>query len=512
MNWRALLASVAALAVVFFGGRPLLVDAGIRENDAGKRESAASYFGAACALRDFEACYYLGIQYRAGEGVPQDLAKAADLYRRACDAEQFQACTNLGYLHGRGLGTKKDSQEALRLYTMGCGADREPARRDPTGCANAASVAFELGHLDQAAALSRLACEADEPMGCLLSGEALHAAAPADEVASARAFRKACGLGIGKACFNLGINSQAGVAGPVDEQAARRFYGQACDAGYPAGCTNLAFGLFEGLDGGAPRVGEAEALWRQACQAGDGKGCVVIAERLFRGDGGQVEALAMLEQACDGGSSEGCHHLGVRVMDRDPARGLALCLSACERGEGGACLAVADSPANQTPLAQLHVVLDRALAERPDDLWLLKSRALLSIREGRDQESRSDFDRVLTLRPDDANSLNNRAWLNVLVGDFARALTDANRAVELEPRGSHLGTRCFAHAGSGDLKKAKADCMQALKLNPGERLNLGMLAFLESRHPEVRKHWDEAIRVAPSDRRAVEPWLAKLKK
>ena len=133
--------------------------------------------------------------------------------------------------------------------------------------------------------------------------------------------------------------------------------------------------------------------------------------------------------------------------------------------------------------------------------------------EGRDEECRADFDQLIAKRPDDAYALNNRAWLNVLVGDFERARADADQADALLPNhASTLGTRCFALAGLGEMTRARADCVQSLKLSPAEALNLGMLAYFDKRYPDARKFWNQALADAPSDRRAVEPWLARMKK
>ena len=100
MNWRAVLATCAlvglCLGAALFVGRRLIFQHGAAEDSDGRQSSAASAYEVACALRDPSACYNLGIQYRFGEGVQQDLARAAELYRRACDGNVFEACTNLG--------------------------------------------------------------------------------------------------------------------------------------------------------------------------------------------------------------------------------------------------------------------------------------------------------------------------------------------------------------------------------------------------------------------------------
>ena len=58
----------------------------------------------------------LGVCYERGEGVEQDLARAADFYRRAAEQEDAAAQCNLGYLYESGEGVEQSWEEAVRWY------------------------------------------------------------------------------------------------------------------------------------------------------------------------------------------------------------------------------------------------------------------------------------------------------------------------------------------------------------------------------------------------------------
>jgi len=72
--------------------------------------------------------------YQNGEGVAQDLNRAADLFMRACDAGGSQGCVNLGSMYLRGQGVPKDLDRAADLFKKACdaGLDR--------GCENLARL------------------------------------------------------------------------------------------------------------------------------------------------------------------------------------------------------------------------------------------------------------------------------------------------------------------------------------------------------------------------------------
>jgi len=74
----------------------------------------------ACDDGDLIACNVFGLMYELGEGVPQDLSRAAGLYQRACEGGELVGCTNLGLLYEVGAGVVRDLARARGLYEVAC--------------------------------------------------------------------------------------------------------------------------------------------------------------------------------------------------------------------------------------------------------------------------------------------------------------------------------------------------------------------------------------------------------
>src|SRR5215469_12163500 len=62
------------------------------------------------------ALYALAQRYAKGDGVPQDLAKAADYLRQAAQEGYAFAQTDLGSYYAKGRGVKKDLAAAFQWY------------------------------------------------------------------------------------------------------------------------------------------------------------------------------------------------------------------------------------------------------------------------------------------------------------------------------------------------------------------------------------------------------------
>lgn len=91
-------------------------------------------FEEACAKKDGEGCYYLGISHEFGRGVAIDHAKAVKHYKAGCGFGSSGACFNLGGMYREGKGVKKDPANARKFYAKACdGGDEE-------GCSAAAKV------------------------------------------------------------------------------------------------------------------------------------------------------------------------------------------------------------------------------------------------------------------------------------------------------------------------------------------------------------------------------------
>jgi tetratricopeptide (TPR) repeat protein len=152
----------------------------------------------------------------------------------------------------------------------------------------------------------------------------------------------------------------------------------------------------------------------------------------------------------------------------------------------------------------------RALKLRPQNAQLLAARGQARLQLARLDEALADFDEALRREPEDASLHNDRAWALVVVGRSQEALASADRAVALNPRSPFaLGTRCWARADLGNTAGALEDCRQAVELDPKQLRNAGMLQWLLGEPAEALATWERALKDAPYERRALEPWMER---
>ena len=64
------------------------------------------------------AFYTLGVNYAAGEGVPQDMTKANELYLRGGELGCAEAFCNLGYSYYNGNGVEVDKKKAIHYWEL----------------------------------------------------------------------------------------------------------------------------------------------------------------------------------------------------------------------------------------------------------------------------------------------------------------------------------------------------------------------------------------------------------
>ncbi|WP_309892031.1 rhomboid family intramembrane serine protease [Archangium sp.] len=154
--------------------------------------------------------------------------------------------------------------------------------------------------------------------------------------------------------------------------------------------------------------------------------------------------------------------------------------------------------------------LDAALALAPELVDFYSARGLIHVDRGDVDRALVDFDEALRRTPEDASLHNNRAWALVVAGRSQEALASADRAVELNPRNPYaLGTRCWARADVGDMAGALEDCRATLALDAEQLLNAGMLQWLLGKPAEALVTWERALKEAPYERRALEPWMER---
>jgi hypothetical protein len=132
-----------------------------------------------------------------------------------------------------------------------------------------------------------------------------------DPAQAARLYQRACDLGDGAACNNLGLAFQSGRGLPRDDARAFSLFELGCSRGAAEGCNNQG-AMYEHGSGASANLGDALRLYTQACRRGSALGCSNLGVLYAEGRGvatDQPEALRLFEQACNAGSSVGCNNL-----------------------------------------------------------------------------------------------------------------------------------------------------------------------------------------------------------
>jgi len=107
---RGRLRQVSFFVVVVLSLSPLLVASQLTEQ----------WYQEACDDGVADACNVFGSMYLLGEGVTQDLTRAARLFERACEGGMLVGCANLGRMYEAGAGVPEDVARANELYRVAC--------------------------------------------------------------------------------------------------------------------------------------------------------------------------------------------------------------------------------------------------------------------------------------------------------------------------------------------------------------------------------------------------------
>ena len=191
-----------------------------------------------CQSGGLSECLWLGaiLERRADDpsGKP-----ARDLYHRACSGGLAEACNNeaISGLPGAGPALA----EALR---GGCSGGVLSA------CNNLAVIQSGVGFVrrqEQGTSQLVVACDA-LTLGCTERGKPVPPPAdvPRDRPGALAALEKACSLGSGVACANLGALHESGLSVPRDPVKALSLYEKACTAGASLGCGTMRESPFRG--------------------------------------------------------------------------------------------------------------------------------------------------------------------------------------------------------------------------------------------------------------------------
>ncbi len=195
-------------------------------------ESSVRYSEIGAEAGNADAIRRLGYAYRYGEGVEQNLEKAAELYGRAADMGDAKAINNLGLMYEFGRGVEMNKEKAVELYAK----------------------ASELGH---AAATCNL--------GWMYEfGEGVEK----DEVKAVELYAKSADMGHPRGIKSLGIMYSSGKGVEKNVPKAAELFEKAAELGEVSAMTALGVLYIIGEDGITRNVPKAVALLSKAAEMG----------------------------------------------------------------------------------------------------------------------------------------------------------------------------------------------------------------------------------------------------
>ena len=117
------------------------------------QQTQGGFLQRACDGGDGESCFLLGSLSYAGQGVPQDPARAFTLLNRSCSLGWDRGCSGLAECYRAGVGTVPDRAQALRLFDKACRGDIA------SGCFSASFLYRDLNDSGKAAQRLKQGCQ-----------------------------------------------------------------------------------------------------------------------------------------------------------------------------------------------------------------------------------------------------------------------------------------------------------------------------------------------------------------
>ena len=240
------------------------------------------------------------------EGLDEEAAAA----RRSCSSPELPTCGGLSLFYSRSTASAEaDSARGTSLRRLACedgfgwACYELSERTDSTSADDPRRLRRDL---------LRLACDHDEPRGCLYLGDV---------------FRSGDGV-------------------PVDRDRAGKLYAHACENGRPTACWRLAEMQVEGLAETEEVPDESWQLFDRACVGGVGVACERLGE-FSRGADNDLFAARFFGLACQRKVVSACHaYAGYRYHGRgvveDRKMAMELYAHACDQGVAESCGAYAE--------------------------------------------------------------------------------------------------------------------------------------------------------------------------
>jgi hypothetical protein len=103
----------------------------MQKGEGADADAAKAAFEKACAQGDAAGCANLGGMYYLGQGVTQDLARAAELNEKACGLKLAVSCARAAQAYAKGEGVEVDLERAKQLAERACSLGFAPACAPP---------------------------------------------------------------------------------------------------------------------------------------------------------------------------------------------------------------------------------------------------------------------------------------------------------------------------------------------------------------------------------------------
>ncbi len=313
-----------------------------------------------CDLDDGASCRILGQRAEEGaRGVLQDAERAAALLEKACRLQETDACPvqtmagdfavapveDITPLAFAGNVSPEQRLDADSLW-QACVADSDADACNRLGYHHEMAENGLVEDIRRAAALYRRACALGSGTACgnigyLLEGDRLGAA---DVAAAQRAYARGCSLESGRSCTNLGMLWEDGTSLGLDLGKAAELYVKGCALGTAGACNNLGY-LYEVGRGVGSDIQVAIGHYLQACQQGSALGCGNAGYLLWTGPKRLQDhrfARGLLSKACDDGVGRSCNNLALMLTEGDGGavdlkESVIVLEQGCSLGDANAC-------------------------------------------------------------------------------------------------------------------------------------------------------------------------------
>lgn len=144
--------------------------------------------------------------------------------------------------------------------------------------------------------------------------------------------------------------------------------------------------------------------------------------------------------------------------------------------------------------------LDVAVRLTPKETFAYLNRAMMRIDKADFEGAIADYDKAIELDGQNAIFYTRRGEVWRLQGNLNKALADHNRSISLKPSDENYNNRALTYKDMGKLDEAKADCSEAIILNPSfpqAYINRGLIRRLQGDLGGSLVDLNKAVALAP---------------